>query len=249
MRDLIRAELLKLHTTRMFWLNVTAALAFVPISIALAVHTAGQPGSPILDSNAGVRNVIAAASSGGLMLLVIGILMIAGEFRHNTATATFLVSPDRKRVVEAKLAAATLVGLAIAAVASILTLAIALPWLAANHVDVASYTGTVALTLFGALAATALSALAGVGIGALVRNQTVAVTVTLIWILTIESLLVGFVPEIGRWLPGGAASALTGVATHKGGLLPAWAGALLLTAYGLAFATAGGRVIQRRDIA
>ena len=88
----------------------------------------------------------------------------------------------------------------------------------------------------------------GVGVGALLRNQTVAVTVALVWVLVVEGVLVGFAPAVGRWLPGGAGSALTGVATANGGLLPMWGAALLLAGYGLAFAAASTRLITRRDI-
>ena len=41
MRHLIQAELLKLRTTRSFWLYMAAALAFVPVTVALAVTGAG----------------------------------------------------------------------------------------------------------------------------------------------------------------------------------------------------------------
>jgi ABC-2 type transport system permease protein len=248
-RDLIRAELLKLRTTRMFFWSVVATLAFVPVGIALAMTSAGQPGDAVLDSDEGVRNVMSSASSGALMLLVIGILMIAGEFRHGTVTSTFLVSPNRKRVVGAKLAAAGIVGVAVAVAAAVLTLAIAVPWLATRDVDVASRSADVALVLLGSLAATAIYALVGVGVGALLPNQTVAVIVALVWVTTVEGFVVAFQPEIGRWLPGGAASALTSVKTAEGGLLPMWAGGLLLAAYGVAFAAAGARLVLRRDIA
>ena len=251
MRDLIRGELLKLSTTRMFWGSVVAALAFVPVSIALAILTAGQEGSPIpaLESSEGLRSVMSAASSGAVMVLVIGILGMAGEFRHNTATSTFLISPDRKRVVGAKLAAASLVGVGVAAAASLLTLAVALPWLRAKHVEVSLASGDVGLVLLGALAATALYAMVGIGVGALLRNQTVAVNVALVWVTVVESILLGFVPQIGRWLPGGAASALTATPTAAGtGLLPMWGGALLLAGYGLAFAASGTRSVLRRDV-
>jgi ABC-2 type transport system permease protein len=250
MSDLIRAEVLKLRTTRTFWWSVVAALAFVPVSVALAMQMAGQAASPIpaLDSSEGVRNVMSAAASGAQILLVIGILIMAGEFRHNTATSTLLISPDRKRVVGAKLAAASLVGVGVTLAASVLTLAIALPWLAANHVEVSLLSADVALPLLGALAATALYPLVGVGVGALLPNQTVAVTIALVWVLIIEGILVGFAPAVGRWLPGGAASALTGVATANGGLLPMWGAALLLAGYGLTFAAAGTHLIVRRDI-
>jgi ABC-2 type transport system permease protein len=246
MSNLIRAELLKLRTTRMFWGNVVAALALVPVAVTLAIfNTSVHP----LNSHAGVRNVMSAASSGALIFFVIGILMTAGEFRHTTATSTFLVSPNRKRVVGAKLAAASITGVIVATATSMLTLAIAVPWLAAKDIHVSSFKGDVALGVLGALAVTTLSSLVGVSVGALARNQTVAVTVALIWSQVVDGLLIGFAPGIGRWLPGGASTALTGVTTAKGGLLPMWGGALLLTAYALAFATTGTSVLARKDIA
>ncbi len=250
MRDLINAEWMKLRTTRMFYGNVLAALAVVPVSVAAAISRAGRPdGPPALDTTDGVRNVLSAASSGTLIVLILGILMVAGEFRHTTATSTFLICPDRKKVIGAKLAAAALVGAGLAVAASALTLAIALPWLAAKNVEISLLSGDVTKVLLGAMAATAIYALVGVGLGSLLRNQTTAVIVTLAWVIILENIVVSFVPSIGRWLPGGAASALTSTATINGGLLPMWAGAAVLAAYGLAFASAGTRFVLRKDIA
>jgi ABC-2 type transport system permease protein len=247
MNYLIRAELLKLRTLRMFWWTIAAVLAFVPASIALAMAKVGNPGGGSLASVEGFRNVIAAASSGGVLVLLIGIVVMAGEFRFNTITSTFLITSDRKRVVSAKLAASSLVGVGIAVVSSLLTLAIALPWLASRHVDVASHSTDVIIVLLGGIAATAISGMVGVGVGALVTNQTLAVTVALTWSLLVEGLVVNFAPGVGRWLPGGAAGALSGAATYSN-LLPIWAAAILFAGYGLAFATAGSRFVLRRDI-
>src|SRR3954468_2363223 len=137
MNYLIRAELLKLRTTRTFSSSVIAALAFVPVSIALAIAKVGTPSGTSLDSAEGFRNVIAAASSGGLLVLLIGIVLMAGEVRFSTVTSTFLITPERKRVVGGKMPASSLVGLAIGVASSLLTIAIALPWLASRHVDLA----------------------------------------------------------------------------------------------------------------
>jgi hypothetical protein len=250
MKDLIRAEFLKLRTTRAFSWSAFAALAFVPITLAITILTAGKDGAgPALDTTEGVRQVFSAASSGTIIVLIIGILVMAGEFRHNTATSTFLITPDRKRVVGAKLVASTLVGTGLAAAASALTLAIALPWLAAKNVDVSVWSGDVGFVLLGAIAATALYAMVGVGVGSLIRNQTAAIVLAMVWVMVVEGLLVSFLPEVGRWLPGGAVAALTGVTTENGGLLSMWAGALLFAGYGLAFATAGTRLVLQRDIA
>jgi ABC-type transport system involved in multi-copper enzyme maturation permease subunit len=252
MKNLIHAELLKLGTTRAFWVYIAAALAFVPVTVALAVTGAGtgqQDGSMPLGSSDGVRNVFGSAAGGTVMLILIGVYMMAGEFRHNTATSTFLISPDRRRVVGAKLAAASFVGFIVGLAASVLTLAMAIPWLSAKDVDLAAHSGDIAAVLLGVLLATTLSPIVGVGFGALVTNQTVAVTAALVWITTLEGLLVSFKPEIGRWFPGGASAALTETATLNGGLLPIWGGALLFAAYGLAFSAAGSRFVLRRDIA
>lgn len=249
MKNLVHAELLKLRTTRMFAGNALAALAFVPLTLAIAIQTAGKDGGgAALSTTEGVRNALSAASSGTVIVLILGILIMAGEFRHNTSTSTFLVCPDRQRVVTAKLVAAALVGAGIAVATSLLTLAVAIPWLAAKDVSVELLSADVGLVLFGAVVATALYALVGVGLGSLVRNQTVALSLALVWVMIIEGLIVTFVPEVGRWLPGGAAAALTSTSTPEGGLLPMWAGAGLFAAYGLAFAGAGTRFVMQRDV-
>src|SRR5215213_7638055 len=132
MSALIRAELLKLRTTRVFWIYMASTLAFVPLSVALAIS--GGPKDLSLATSDNIRNVIAAASAGGLVMLLLGISMTAGEFRHNTATTTFLITPDRRRVLAAKFAAGALVattlagivGIAVGAALQVQTLAITL---------------------------------------------------------------------------------------------------------------------------
>jgi ABC-type transport system involved in multi-copper enzyme maturation permease subunit len=247
MTALIRAELLKLHTVRMFWWTVAATIAFVPLSIVLAITSPGHAAS--LDSQEGFRNVIAGASSGGVLMILVGIFVVAGEFRFNTITSLFLITPDRRRVIRAKLAAASLVGIAVAIASAILTLAIALPWLSAKHVDLGAHVGDIVAVLLGATASTAISGLVGVGIGALLTNQTLAITVTLVWIFVVETMLTTFASSIGKWLPGAAASSMNGVAPPgDANYLPMWGAALLFTAYGLAFAALGSRLLVRRDI-
>ena len=247
MKNLIRAELLKLRTTRMIYGLALAALAVVPISVMGPIVTAGKPnGGPALNTGEGIRAVMSAGSSGVLTVLIIGILIMAGEFRHGTVTSTFLVSPKRGRVVGAKLVAAALVGAGIAIAAAVLTLAVSVPWLASKHIHPHILSHNVGGVLLGGIAATAIYAVVGVGVGSLIRNQMAAVGVALGWALVAESLLIDLAHEIGRWTPGAAAAALDGVS--RNGLLPMWGGAVLFVAYGVAFATAGTRFTIRRDV-
>ncbi len=84
---------------------------------------------------------------------------MAGEFRHNTITSTFLdhTRPQAHGRREAR--GLGLVGVAVGIVASLLTLAIALPWLAQRHVDLGAHGTDILVVLAGGIAATALGAM------------------------------------------------------------------------------------------
>jgi ABC-2 type transport system permease protein len=246
MTRLIRSELAKLRTTRTTPVLLAAMVGFAIITVIFVVTVSGTQGNPPLDADS-LRHIVAAPSRGvsGAMLLV-GILALAGEFRHQTITQTFLVTPDRGRVVAAKLAAGALVGLVFAAVSTVAVLAVGLPWLIAKGVPI-QVTGAVGQKVAGVLAAAALSGLLGVAVAALVRNQVAAVVSALLWMLVIEGILPAVLraPTLPMWLPGGAAAALT---DPGGRYLSMWAGGLLLAGYGLVLAAIGSRLTLRRDI-
>ena len=136
----------------------------------------------------------------------------------------------------------------LAAVSAVLTVAVATPWLQARNVDVNLLSADVITPIAGALLSLALGVIFGIGIGGLIPNQTIAITVIVVWSSIIETFLTGFVPEVGRWLPTGAASALGGTWTSEGGLLPFWAAALVLTGYCASAAAAGTHLITRKDM-
>ncbi len=245
MRQLVHSELLKIRTLRSSWWLALTLLLGVPVLIAANVVTVDDVRGR-LDTSEGVQNVFSGASPP--VMLIVGIMLVAGEFRHGTATATFLASPIRSRVLAAKLIAAGLVGALLAVPAAALALGVGLPWLDAKHVDLAAHADDIAVALAGGLGAVVLYALVGVGLGALVRNQTVAITAALIWTFIVEGALTAFADELGRWLPGAAAAAMTGGAPQETHLLPMWAGALVFAGYGLAFAAAGAKSVAQKDV-
>jgi len=134
MTRLVQAELLKLWTTRTARVLLALTAAGTAALVTLVLALAGRPGQPALGDDA-LRQLV-GVPNGPLTLaaLVLGVLGMAGELRHGTATSTFLVTPVRGRVVAAKLAAAALAGLAMALVATAVGLAIGLPWLHAKGI-------------------------------------------------------------------------------------------------------------------
>jgi ABC-2 type transport system permease protein len=228
---------------------LACGVAMVALGVVAVVLTAGgEEGGPPLETSEGVRNVFGNAGSISVLSLVLGILVVTGELRHATITQTFLVTPARARVIGAKVAAMSLAGLAFGMVASLAVVVIAVPWLAAEDTSPSLAGADVLLPLLAGLVSTALFGIIGVGVGALVRNQVAAVVIALVWQFVIEGTLVALLPSVGKWLPQGAARALGQETLADGTLLPAWAGGLVLLAYGAAFAAVGARLLVRRDV-
>ena len=66
------------------------------------------------------------------------------------------------------------------------------------------------MLVFGTIAASALAAMLGVSLGALIRNQVGAITALAVYSLVVDILLFTSVPSVGRFLPGEAAGSLSG---------------------------------------
>jgi ABC-type transport system involved in multi-copper enzyme maturation permease subunit len=248
MIGLVRAELLKVRSTKLVYWLALVVVVFSVVGVAATVFGQQQNGSFPLDSPEGVRSVFGAASAGTQLALVMGIVGMAAEWRHRTATSTFLAMPRRGRVVAGKLAAHAIVGFAYGVLAVIATVVAAAICLRVKHIDYRLTADHIPTVLLGALLATAIYGVVGVGYGALVRNQIAAVVSALLWSSVVDGLLVQFLPKLGKWTPGGASGALTEVARKGVDLLPVWGGALVLTAYGVVFALVGLRTTVSRDV-
>ncbi|MGH8775448.1 MAG: hypothetical protein ACRDWI_09835 [Jiangellaceae bacterium] len=244
MIELVAAEWLKLRTTRLLHGVVPATVAISAAAVAGSVLAADRS-DVALASSEGVRRVLPVTGTGALLVLIAGILITAGEYRHGTAADTFLNTPRRHRVVAAKLAVGAGVGAATGLLMSLAAVAVAAGVYQLRAAALPFDDSELWWTLAGVVAYTTLFAAVGVALGALVRNQVLAVAGALAWIAIVEHILVNLVPDIGRWLPAAAGQAI--VRTPLDGLLSPLAGTALLAAYAVAFAAVGMRVTAERD--
>jgi ABC-2 type transport system permease protein len=242
----LSAELFKLRTTRTSW-GVTLGSVGLVVIISTIAALAGEfsPGdaAPGLD-------LMEIAGLVQIFALVLGILIVATEFRHGTITPSLLAVPDRVRLVFAKLLASLGAGALLGVVASALCAVLVFPLLSARDIDTGGSTSDVLELIAGNTAAAALFAALGVGLGGLVRNQVGAIIGALGWIFLVEPLLgiiPGFDDVITKWFPSGAANATAGTATSDDALGQVPAG-LLLAAYAAAFLAAGIVMMRRRDV-
>lgn len=245
MLPLIRSEGRKLSTIRGPWLLLAAGPLLVVAGVTGLVQSGGDVHDP-----AAAGKALAHVALAALFTLIFGIFAVAGEYRHGTVTDTFLSSPDRSRVVTAKLAVYGAVGGVAGLVSSAAAVAVTAAWWAAKggsfHLSAAGSWRT----LGGGVAVNIAFAAIGVGAGALVRNLAVAIAAALAWIALVEGIagqLAG--ASLARWLPFSASEALgranmTGTAR----LLPQWGGALVLAGYAIAFAAVAMVTTLRRDV-
>jgi ABC-2 type transport system permease protein len=247
MTRLVASELLKLRTTRTFWwLSLTAvALPVVVVVITLATsHTTSENDARSLLSNIGIA---------GLFMIILGVVGAAGEYRHGTVTSTFLVAPDRRRVLVAKGVAHGIGGLGTGAVTAALVLAISLPWLSTQGHSAGALgvgTGAVIGIAAGSIVYAGLAAVFGVGFGSLITSQVAAVVVVLVLVSVVDPVVAGLVSGYGRFSLQGLAMGLSGATGKDAGydlFAPVVAG-LIYLGYAAVLLTAATVVVPERDV-
>jgi ABC-type transport system involved in multi-copper enzyme maturation permease subunit len=244
----VRSELLKQRTTR------TTGLLFLwmacLVALIVLLHVSSLKAENLSPRDGQLKVIGWGTSIGALFSSILGAMSITAEFRHGTIRPTLLATPRRVRVVVAKLLASILAGLVVGLLAEGLAAALEAAGLAVRGIHIALTGGDLAQLLTGGALAAGLFAAIGVGIGAAVRNQVAVIIGLCIWVLVIETTLIGNIPSAGKFAPGAAAGAIAGaVQTQAPSELVAPAlGAMLLTIYAVAAAGLGARTTTRRDI-
>lgn len=241
MTPALASELLKLRSAPG---ARTALWAGVVVAVLLTASFCGLSDLRATDERDAATNAALAAIFGA----VAGSVLVTTEFRHRTASTTFTVTPDRDRVLAAKAMVALLAGGVAGLTAGFACVALTEAWFAARGVE----TPIGVIELAGIVGGTALavSLLAGVGVavGALVADQTVAVTLILVEAFLAEPAIATLDERAAALGPASAAAVLAGSRTVDSGLAPA-AGAGVLMLYVVVLGTASAAALRRREIA
>src|ERR1017187_7055733 len=99
MTRLVRVELLKLRTVRVTYGLILTVAALTGLFVVIESSVAGKTGTyaiPPLTTAAGQATVTTLTSWSMILAAVLGLVVASGEFRHASATLTYLATPDRK---------------------------------------------------------------------------------------------------------------------------------------------------------
>jgi ABC-2 type transport system permease protein len=242
---LLEAELLKLRTTRTF-------VALAGIAVATSVLIAGLTSLLSEPTEKSVLTDVFTSDTSSLFILILAIVGISGEWRHRTITSSLVAAPDRLRFLAAKTLAFAAAGLVLSLLIAIAVSITGFAVLSARDLPVPDAGALAGQVGRNAIVAALLGAF-GVGIGALVRNQPVAIVGVLIASFVVEPAVLGLAPDVGRFgpfvgLPVGVQDIPASDLGFDDVLLPpALAGLAMLAWIGAAFA-AGAALLNRRDV-
>lgn len=260
----VRAEILKLLTTRLWWgmaiavfLSAAAFAVLFGILLNLESFTQAPNGGPVGDATQVANSVYGAGLGVGyLLMLAIGVMQVGSEYRHMTITSTFLAEPHRARVMAAKVLAL----LGIGAAYGLLSLcgSVTAGALTLKAQGLAAFPSTeVYRSLALSLLVLGLWALIGLGIGILIPNQVAALLIGIGVAWIVEPVLVfglsfwAFGREhVTQFFPSEATNAIVNAVQNSPDAvrLSWWGGALVLAAYAAVLAGLGTLRVLRQDV-
>jgi len=252
---LIKSEWLKLIYVRAHWGLIFGATLISVIPVVITPNIISNDSELFgfgLDQTSAVDSVYANAISGYIFVIILGIMLMAGEFRHGTAVATFLTAPKRASVLAAKIVISALGGIFVMLVSTVIALIagyitlLSFPNAAEPSQDIFSN------AVVAAIVSGIILGIIGVAVGALIRNQMLAIVGALLYLFIIDPLLLAFLPEAGKYLPSGLITAMLSIDVtapiDTSTLLPPLEAVMVLLAYGLVFGSIATATSLRRDI-
>lgn len=246
------------HAARMEWIKLSslrstlwALLATVAGMIAIGVVTMANtkaPGADHVDTFDPVNNVLAGIALGQMIVGVLGVLVMTGEYASGAIRSTLAAVPDRPTLLAAK---AGVLGLLTLMVGEIVTFATFLAGRLALT-DAVPRPGIGdpgvlrALVLSGAYLA--MVGLLGLALGTVVRHTALAVGLLVGVLYVVPAVLSGLTGmTVAKFFPTMIAANSLAVSKPVAGCLSPWAGFAVLCLYVAVALGVGGRLLVRRD--
>ncbi len=246
----VSSEWLKFRTVK----SNTIALASAGVAAvgfgALFASLAGTDEGPRRLADDALSLTLAGFQVSQLIIAILGVAIVAGEYQTGLIRTWFGAAPDRLRVLIAKVGvfgSATLAVMLVAAFAAFFGGQALLPdtWTALGITD-----DGVVQALVGTAFYTASVGVIGVGLGFLLRS-TAAGAGAVVGTLMIAPLLVSLLPSsisdpLGKLLPSNAGTALAGLESTTDLLSAGW-GFVVLISWVLTVVGAAAVSVRRRD--
>jgi hypothetical protein len=200
----LRSEWTKFWSVQSTWWTL---LAMVVVIVGFGLIEAGTAKSTPGEATSSLEPAVAALMFGQLVMAILAVLVITGEFTSGEIKTSLLAAPGRWRMLAAKATIIAAIGFVITFVCVYATMLCSWPFIKSFATD-DRFTGVGLRAVLGSALGIALVALMALGIGTLVRNGALAIgiVVLLTFILTavFGGIHVHWMNVTVRYLPAGA---------------------------------------------
>lgn len=248
MGSFIGVELFKFRTQRalVVLLLVGIGMTIMGLAFLLLALRLDQAANVQLESASMQRQVLTGTGT-SLVVLILSVLGLTSEFRHGTIGTTLRAVPARHKVVAAKALTYASIALGYGVVSAVLTQIGARTVLGIEGVELVVSGSDIVGGIAKNLLALVLWSLFAIGLAAMVANQVAALVIVLVEPF-VSSLLGGFLPSVGKYLPSQAMNSFTATEQFAAAPLTPEAGLAVFVCYVIAALAAGIALLQRRDI-
>ena len=247
---LVSAEWLKLRTVRS---NVVALLGAAAVAVGFGVlfSSLGASDGPAETAGDALSLSLGGFNLSQLIVAILGVAIVAGEYQSGLIRAWFAAAPDRVRVLLAKVGVFSTVVLVMTGLAALVAFLAGQAVMADSLAPLTLSDDGVVQALAGTAFYAACIGAMGVGLGFLLRS-TAAGAGVVVTTLMIAPLLVGLLPgsigdPIGKILPSNAATAVTGMSGPETELLSTGWGLVVLCGWVAVTLGAAAVALRRRD--
>ena len=200
----MRAEWLKMATVRMHHVLMIIAVAF---PIVVVVLSSALVGDVVTVDGPDLAELVAGTCVVPVMLMgVVIATALTGEYTYGTIRPTFAATPDRTRVMLAKIVVGSIMVALVSAVLVVVCFVAGSVIAGGRGADISLSTddGSAAV-LFALVVLAVLVGWFAFGVGLIVRNAPATVTLILVWPLIIEGilgvLLSNVFDDASYWMP------------------------------------------------
>lgn len=208
MINTLRAEYIKLRTIVAHWILAIIAIAFPIVVVVLVALFANFDFG--LESTEISGLIVGLTVVSAMLLGAMSAISVTSDYGHNTIRPTYAATPNRLRVIGAKVIVNSVVVTVATAVAVFVAWLVGSLILSARDFSISIGDDNVLASLISVIVLAVSVTLFAIGLGLIIRNSPATVTTLLLWPLLIEGLLalvlslIGW-DDAGKWMPYQAA--------------------------------------------
>jgi ABC-2 type transport system permease protein len=247
---IVRSEWIKLRSLRSTWWSF-GLIALIELGMAVIfAMTASFPGGEVPESavtDAAISVTSVGLMFGQLVIAVLGVLIISGEYSTGQIRSSFMAVPSRLPVLAAKALVFSIATFLVSFGSIVISYLVTIPIMAGAGVQANPADPTLWLRFVGEAGFLVLLGQVSLGIGAALRSTAGGIAASLGLLLVVPTIFqllpADWARSIADWLPGSVGSDLF----YLGGVFEPWQALLVMLGWVAVVLTAAAVLIKRRD--